>query len=119
MRDLQDICRNVPLVAVDSDFGFDCPSVLINQELGSRKATRHLLQLGHKKIAHLRGPAPWRAARQRYTGWQKELKAARLAHGPVVDGDWTAESGFEATQRLITDHWGEFTAVVVANDKWR
>ncbi len=117
LRDLQDVCRNVPIVAVDSDFGFECPSVFVNQELGSRKATRHLLQLGHKKIAHLRGPVPWRAARLRYVGWQKELKAARLPAGPVVDGDWTAESGFEAAQRLISNHWGKFTAVVVANDQ--
>jgi DNA-binding LacI/PurR family transcriptional regulator len=117
LRDLQDVCRNVPLVAVDSDFGFPCPSVFINQELGARQATRHLLQLGHQKIAHLRGPIPWRAARLRYVGWQKELKAAHLSPGPIVDGDWTAESGFEATKRLIADHWGKFTAVVVANDQ--
>ena len=117
LRDLQDVCRNVPLVAVDSDFGFACPSVFINQELGARQATRHLLQLGHQKIAHLRGPIPWRAARLRYVGWQKELKAAHLSPGPIVDGDWTAESGFEAAKRLIADHWGKFTAVVVANDQ--
>jgi DNA-binding LacI/PurR family transcriptional regulator len=117
LRDLQIVCRNVPLVAVDSDFGFECPSVFVNQELGSREATRYLIQLGHERIAHIRGPAPWRAARLRYVGWQKELKAARLPPGPVVDGDWTAESGFEATQRLITNRWGKFTAVVVANDQ--
>ncbi|MBV8970588.1 MAG: substrate-binding domain-containing protein, partial [Verrucomicrobia bacterium] len=117
LRDLQDVCRNVPIVAVDSDFGFECPSVFIHQELGSRKATRHLLQLGHKKIAHLRGPLLWRAAKLRYVGWQKELKAKRVPLGPVVDGDWTAESGFKAAQDLISKHWGKFTAVVVANDQ--
>jgi DNA-binding LacI/PurR family transcriptional regulator len=117
LRDLQDVCRNVPLVAVDSDFGFECPSVFVNQEFGSREATRHLVQLGHKKIAHLRGPVLWRAAKLRYVGWQKELKTARLPPGPVVDGDWTAESGFKAAQQLISTHWGKFTAVVVANDQ--
>jgi len=117
LRDLQDVCRNVPLVAVDSDFGFECPSVFVNQEFGSREATRHLVQLGHKKIAHLRGPVLWRAAKLRYIGWQKELKKARLPAGPVVDGDWTAESGFGAAQELISTHWGKFTAVVVANDQ--
>ncbi|MBV8378590.1 MAG: substrate-binding domain-containing protein [Verrucomicrobia bacterium] len=117
LRDLQDVCRNVPMVAVDSDFGFKCPSVFIDQELGSRKATRRLLQLGHKKIAHLRGPVFWRAGRLRDVGWQKELKAARLPLGPVADGDWTAESGFKAAQELISNHWGKFTAVVVANDQ--
>ncbi|MBV9643404.1 MAG: substrate-binding domain-containing protein [Verrucomicrobia bacterium] len=117
LRDLQDVCRDVPIVAADSDFGFECPSVFINQELGSRKATRHLLQVGHKKVAHIRGPVLWRAAKLRYIGWQKELKAARLPLGPVVDGDWTAESGFKAAQELISNHWGKFTAIVVANDQ--
>jgi DNA-binding LacI/PurR family transcriptional regulator len=117
LQDLQDVCRDVPVVAVDSDFGFECPSVFINQELGSRMATRHLLQVGHKKIAHLRGPVLWRAARLRYVGWQKELKAARRPLGPVVDGDWTAESGFQGAQELISKYWGKFSAVVVANDQ--
>jgi DNA-binding LacI/PurR family transcriptional regulator len=117
LRELHDVCRNVPLVAADSDFGFECPSVFIDQELGSREATRHLLRLGHRKIAHLRGPIPWRAAKLRHIGWKKELKAARLPLGPLVSGDWTAESGFEAARKLISDHWGKFTAVVVANDQ--
>jgi DNA-binding LacI/PurR family transcriptional regulator len=117
LRELHDVCRNVPFVAVDSDFGFECPSVFVDQELGSREATRHLLRLGHTKIAHLCGPDPWRAAKLRHIGWKKELKAAGLPLGPVVHGNWTAESGFEAARRLISKHWGEFTAVVVANDQ--
>jgi DNA-binding LacI/PurR family transcriptional regulator len=90
---------------------------LCQSGLGSREATRHLVQLGHKKIAHLRSPVLWRAARLRYVGWQKELKTACLPTGPVVDGDWTAESGFKAAHELISTHWGKFTAVVVANDQ--
>jgi DNA-binding LacI/PurR family transcriptional regulator len=117
LRDLQVICRNVPLVSVDSHLGFECSSVFIRQESGSRRATRHLIELGHKKIAYLRGPVFWRTAQLRYSGWQKEMKDARLALGPVVDGDWTAESGFAAAQTLISKHWGKFTAIVVANDQ--
>jgi DNA-binding LacI/PurR family transcriptional regulator len=45
------------------------------------------------------------------------MKNARLAPGPVVDGDWTAESGFAAAQTLLSKHWGKFTAIVVANDQ--
>jgi DNA-binding LacI/PurR family transcriptional regulator len=117
LRDLQDVCRNVPFVAVDSDFGFKCPSVFIDQGLGSRKATRHVIELRHKKIAYLRGPMFWRAAKLRYAGWLKELKAAGLQPGPVVDGNWSAESGFEAIRKLLATNWREFTAVVVANDQ--
>ena len=53
----------------------------------------------------------------RYLGWQKELKAARLEYGPLVQGDWSAGSGFEAVKKMLAKSWGKFTAVVVANDQ--
>ena len=117
LRDLQDVCRNVPIVAVDSNLGYKCPAIFINQELGSRIATQHLIRLGHKKIAYLQGPLFWRAAELRFKGWVKELKSAGLSPGPVMIGNWTAESGFEATQKLIAQNWGEYSALVVANDQ--
>jgi DNA-binding LacI/PurR family transcriptional regulator len=117
LRDIQDLCRNVPLVAVDSDLGFKAASVLIDNELGSRIATRHLIDLEHKKIAYVQGPPGWRASTQRYVGWHEELKATRLEHGPLVQGDWSAESGYEAAKKLLAKSWGKFTAVVVANDQ--
>ena len=117
LRDLQDVCRNVPIVAVDSNLGYKCPAIFINQELGSRIATQHLIGLGHKKIAYLQGPLFWRAAELRFKGWVKELKSAGLSPGPVMIGNWTAESGFEATQKLIAQNWGEYSALVVANDQ--
>jgi DNA-binding LacI/PurR family transcriptional regulator len=117
LRDLQDVCRNVPIVAVDSNLGYKCPAIYINQELGSRIATQHLVKLGHKKIAYLQGPLFWRAAEQRFKGWLKELKAAGLKPGPVITGNWTAESGYEAAQKLVAENWGEYSALVVANDQ--
>jgi DNA-binding LacI/PurR family transcriptional regulator len=117
LHDLQDVCRNVPMVAVDSNLGFKCPAIYINQEGGSRIATRHLIQLGHKRIAYLKGPAFWRAAELRFKGWLKELKAAGLNPGPVIAGDWTAESGFEMAQKLVAENWGKFSALVAANDQ--
>jgi DNA-binding LacI/PurR family transcriptional regulator len=117
LRDLQDVCRNVPVVAVDSDLGFRCPSVFIDQHLGSQLATRHLIELGHRKIAYIRGPVFWRVARVRYAGWRKALKAAGLRGGPVIEGNWTAESGFEAAEKLIKGDMGKCTAIVAANDQ--
>ena len=117
LRGLQDLCRNVPLVAVDSDFGFQAPSVVIDNELGSRIATRHLIDRGHKKIGYLQGPLGWRASKLRSMGWRNELKAARMEHGPLVQGNWSAGSGFEAAKAMLAKSWGKFTAVVVANDQ--
>src|ERR1700686_5275176 len=66
LRDLQDVCRNVPIVAVDSDLGYNAPLSTINQERGSRIATQHLIELGHRKIAYLPGRLLWRAAELRF-----------------------------------------------------
>jgi DNA-binding LacI/PurR family transcriptional regulator len=115
--DLQDLCRNVPLVAMDSDLGFKAASIVIDHEAGSRMATRHLRDIGHKKIAHMKGPPGWRASKLRHTGWLKELNAARLKPGPLVEGNWSAESGFKAAKELMANYWGRFTAIVVANDQ--
>jgi DNA-binding LacI/PurR family transcriptional regulator len=117
LRDLQDLCQNVPLVAVDSDLGFKAASVLIDNELGSRIATKHLIDLDHNKIAYVQGPPGWRASKQRFVGWHEELKAARLEPGPLVQGDWTARSGYEAGRSLLAKSWGKFTALVAANDQ--
>src|SRR3981081_4965347 len=86
LRDLQDVCRNVPIVAVDSNLGFKSPAIYIDQELGSRIATQHLIQLRHKKIAYLQGPAFWRAAELRFEGWLKGLKTAGPHSGPADTG---------------------------------
>src|SRR5271169_5318403 len=106
LRDLKDLSRNVPFVAVDSDFGFQAPSVVIDNELGSSIATRHLIERGHSKIAYLQGPPGWRATKLRYVGWQKGIKSARLDHGPILQGDWSADSGFEAAKKMIATSWG-------------
>jgi DNA-binding LacI/PurR family transcriptional regulator len=117
LRILQDLCRNIPFVALDSDFGFAAHSVLVQQDRASQMATRYLINLGHRKIAYLRAPLLWRAARLRYEGWLHALKAARLIPGPLAEGDWTSTGGFEATLDLLKHHRGEFTALLVANDQ--
>ena len=57
LRDLQDLSRNVPFVAVDSDFGFQAPSVVIDNEMGSRIATRHLIERHHREDRLFAGTA--------------------------------------------------------------
>jgi DNA-binding LacI/PurR family transcriptional regulator len=116
MEFLRDVCRDVPFIAIDVDLGPSLPSVLVDQDRGSLLAIRHLTGLGHRRIAFIRGPAGWRAARLRLDGWMKALKRARLAPGPILEGDWTAQSGYQATQRLIRSHRGQFSAIVAAND---
>jgi DNA-binding LacI/PurR family transcriptional regulator len=119
LRPLREMCANVPLVAVDCDLGFPAPSVHVRQEHGAYLATKHLLSLGHTKIAYLRGPMVWRVARLRYQGWLRAMNEAGYSPGPgpCIDGNWTSRGGFEAAHRLVKEYRGEFTALAVANDQ--
>lgn len=89
-------------VLVDSD-----------QRAGTRAAVRHLYNSGHRRIAHLAGPLSWDSAARRRDGWLQELKDLDLVPGPLLEGDWSPKSGYEAT--LTLDRTAS-TAIVVAND---
>ncbi len=109
----------VPLVAVQSGGSKEWPAVGVDQVAGARQATRHLLELGHRTVHHVTGPADSQEARDRIEGWRTELT---MAGAPVPDhlgGDWTPSSGYVAGKRLagrVRD--GEaITAVFLANDQ--
>ena len=79
---------------------------------GAHQAVAHLLELGHRRIAHIAGPADSFAAGQREEGWRSALTAAGLEVPAPVRGDWSAASGYAAGGRL-----DDATAVFVANDQ--
>ncbi len=89
-------------------------SVGVDQILGARLATRHLVALGHERVIHVRGPKGWIDADDRATGWRKELRASG-ATGRVINGDWTPQSGYDAGAEIARDRTA--TAVFVANDQ--
>jgi DNA-binding LacI/PurR family transcriptional regulator len=81
----------------------------------ARAATEHLLDLGHSTVHHLAGPRRWYATKDRIEGWRAAL-AARGAHEPpLLNGDWSAASGYAAGHALASDR--SVTAVFVAGDE--
>ena len=70
-----------------------------DQELGARLATRHLIELGHREVAHLAGSQEWLDGQVRLRGWQAELRAHAIPAVAVKYGDWTGESGYRIGQR--------------------
>jgi DNA-binding LacI/PurR family transcriptional regulator len=89
-------------------------SVGVDQELGARLATRHLVSLGHERVIHVRGPKGWIDADDRANGWRKELRSSG-ATGRMISGDWTPSSGYDAGVEIAADL--SATAVFVANDQ--
>jgi LacI family transcriptional regulator len=91
-------------------------SILADDERASRIAVEHLVQLGHRRIAHIRGPARSDTAERRLAGYRKALRAAGLRPDPtlVVGTDYTSDAGAQAMRQLLTRQ-PRPTAVLVAN----
>jgi DNA-binding LacI/PurR family transcriptional regulator len=106
---------DLPLVVVGGDPAIGIPTVTIDQQEGAKRATRHLLELGHLGVAHVRGPRSWVDAAARAHGWADALRGAGVPHERPLVGDWTAAGGYAAGSRLASDP--SVTAVFAANDQ--
>ena len=87
----------------------------MDQVAASEMATDHLIDRGHSNIAHIQGPDGYFVAQRRHQGWLSALKRGGCTPGPLVKGDFSARSGFEAGHALIEDHKDRFTAVAAAD----
>jgi len=81
---------------------------------GARSAAEHLLALGHRTVHHIGGTEGWSATARRVAGWRGALTDAGVGAPPVVHGDWTPRSGYEAATSLLRR--GGVTAIFAAND---
>lgn len=103
----------VPVVTLHSA-GRGARGLSVDQAAGARLAVAALADAGHTRIAHLAGPADWLEAESRAEGYAAELAERGLAAGPVIAGDWSAGSGYAATERVRASG---ATAVFAANDQ--
>jgi DNA-binding LacI/PurR family transcriptional regulator len=85
-----------------------------DQQLGARLATRHLIDLGHRQIAHLAGSQDWLDGQVRVRGWLSELSDAGLPALRVRYGDWTGESAYKIGKQMIDE--GLPTSIFIASD---
>ncbi|MFF9094084.1 LacI family DNA-binding transcriptional regulator [Streptomyces sp. NPDC014802] len=106
---------HVQVVVVDSDAGDRYTVVDTDQAGGTRAAVRHLLDLGHDTVWHLAGPEGSFAAQRRTDAWRAVLAEAGRVPPPLVQGDWSTESGYRAGRELARRE--DCTAVFVANDQ--
>ena len=105
----------VQVVVVDSDAGDRFPVVDTDQSDGARQAVRHLLDLGHRTVWHVTGPAESYASGRRTQAWRAVLEEGGRPLPPAERGDWSALSGYEAGLRLADNP--DCTAIFAANDQ--
>lgn len=92
---LQD--KTIPLVLLDRQLpGQSVDSVRCDSGLGAYRLVRHLLDLGHRRIATLSGPADVTTAADRVAGWQRALHEVGLdAPADLLQyGMYSVDSGY-------------------------
>ena len=94
------------------------PVLSMDNRLGARLATEHLIRRGFRHIGLVSGPKPLWSSAQRKLGWEDALIAAKLAHGPrqLVEGDWSSASGDAGLTRLLQQS-PKLDAVFASNDQ--
>lgn len=96
------IDRGVPFVLALRTDGKNLSSVGDDQ-LGGYLATRHLIDLGHRRIGIIAGPRYASSSRGRLAGYQRAMAEAGVEVAPewVVDSTFGIDSGAEAAERLM------------------
>jgi LacI family transcriptional regulator len=93
------------------------PCVSAAHASGADQAMRHLLGLGHRRIAALTGPRGWVATEDRRRGYHAALAAAGILPKPTleVESDFEIGGGVEAAGHLL-DLPEPPTAIFAFND---
>ncbi|HEX4089931.1 MAG TPA: substrate-binding domain-containing protein [Trebonia sp.] len=110
---------NVPLVVIDppAEPGGEVRSVGTTNWQGGLSATRHLIELGHRRIAAIGGPDHLWSCRARLDGYRSALRRADLPvdENLVRTAELTADAGLRRAGELLALA-DPPTAIVAAND---
>jgi DNA-binding LacI/PurR family transcriptional regulator len=110
---LSDLRRDDPRLALLAELSL--PAVTLNQPdvlspflavcnddtTGIDEAARHLVELGHRRIAHVSGPLKYLHAGLRDAAWRTALASHGVELAASIPGDFTADGGAGASQRLF------------------
>jgi LacI family transcriptional regulator, galactose operon repressor len=116
--------RNIPAATIGWELpGDTISSVMVDNETGGRLALEHLHQLGHHKIAFIRGPKMLIDSAPRWKGIQKFAASAGLEIDAnlvmQLPDSFDPNSGFEGGLRLTEELLGrrkKFTALMAFDD---
>jgi LacI family transcriptional regulator len=95
--------QNLPFVLVNRRVPRVAPWIVVDDAGGMRLAVEHLVELGHRRIAHVAGPHDVDTARRRAVGFRSGLRAAGLPVSArlIVETSLDEEGGYRATRELL------------------
>jgi DNA-binding LacI/PurR family transcriptional regulator len=111
--------KGIPIVSLerglkDTEFS----AVVVDNEQAGYEATKHLIGLGHKHIAHIAGHYKFPMSRDWRRGYKRALEENGIIFddGLVRQGDFSPLSGYNAMKELLMEG-RDFTALFAGNDQ--
>lgn len=107
----------VPMILVDrAVYSVFCDFVTVDNKMGGRLATEHLIQYGHQRIGCIMGNKDTYTSRKRIDGYKQALTANGISYSDdlVYFGEFTKENGFLGAEELLKK---KITAIFAGNDE--
>ena len=118
-KDIVNIAKELPMIIIGRNIpGLEEQCIPFDDFDAAYKATKYLVDSGHRRIAHITGLLNHNDAIDRREGYLKALRDSGLSPDPdlIIEGDFTEPSGLMATEMLLMK--GQiFSAVFAANDQ--
>ncbi len=115
---MKPISKGIPIVVADRYIeNPNVNTVIVDNFDGGYQATKHLIDLGHKRIGFISGSSTVSPSSDRLEGYKKALIDSNLSVDPsiVVHGDYRYQGGVDAMQKLLSAA-PDLTAVFSCND---
>ncbi|HZU69919.1 MAG TPA: LacI family DNA-binding transcriptional regulator [Ktedonobacteraceae bacterium] len=95
--------QGFPVVIIDDQQEQVTPWVGVDNSGGAYTMVRHLIGLGHRRIAHILGPADYLVSHDRYNGYRQALLEEGIEPDPelVLAGDFLPQSGRACAEKLF------------------
>lgn len=109
--------RGIPFARIGSKEEGPGIAMTMGDELLAGKATDHLIELGHSRIAFIAGPDEYSLASWRVDGWREAMANADFDCDDLLEqGDFGFESGLAAARTLL-DRDNPPTAIIASSDQ--
>ena len=110
--------EGTPIVTVNRRVeGGRIPAVVNDEREGMRLLVEHVHRLGHRRIAHIAGPATFSTGLARIEGLRAALAGLSLPEPAVAEAALFVESEGRRCARLLLQRGDPFTALLCANDR--
>ncbi|WP_422061905.1 LacI family DNA-binding transcriptional regulator [Sphingopyxis sp.] len=109
--------QKIPFARIGSHGGEAGIALTMDDEGSAARATRYLIDLGHRRIGFISGSVEYDLSHWRIDGWKAEMAAAGLTtDGLLAEGDFSYASG-EAAARQLLESANPPTAIIASNDQ--